>query len=548
MPDALRVKVIEECHSDGLRGHHGVMKTVWAIRQRYHFPRVRRAVSAYIDQCDQCIRAKAHEKPSLVPLHSLVSVTPFRAIAADLYSPGEALPSGHRYVLTIVDHASRWVQFHPLRTKLPAEVISTLCRCWLHYHGVPQFILTDRGSEFLGLFSTIAKILGMKHIRTTPYHPQSNGLCEVQHKTLTRELRIRSQRDGAPTWTDLLTEVQFAMNVCRADEPPYLSPFELVFGRAPRMSPSDVAFPTRVRKHTPTDAGLKKYHDRLVRGLQGMRFCAAENAIERKERQRAKHDVNRTAPNARVAKRGDLVFVSAPTRSMKKLRYQWSAAVHLVTKVREPTCEIKSLVSPAGKEGKKAPATTANLAKVISKGKPPPGFWLGARVRRRFSSGWFLGTVADVFEDDGHTLFQIAYDDCDSEDYDYGELVDRVCYHPGLDGGRDLFADTLPEVGSMILFSWDQAPRLGQVKEVHPGQRKPVTVQLWKPHRAAQSLDAAKYMPSLHGESPELVSLTVQQVRLDGLRVAPTGYLTPGSRVKVRSLLRSWAPRGTAGH
>ena len=32
--------------------------------------------------------------------------------------------------------------------------------------------------------STVCKLLGIKHIRTTPYHPQANGLCEVQHKVL----------------------------------------------------------------------------------------------------------------------------------------------------------------------------------------------------------------------------------------------------------------------------------------------------------------------------------------------------------------------------
>ena len=60
----------------------------------------------------------------------------------------------------------------------------------------------------------------------------------------------------------------------------------------------------------------------------------------------------------------------------------------------------------------------------------------------------------------------MSYDDCDGEDYDYGEVVDRVCYHPGLDRDQDMFHDDLPDADDVILFSWDQRPRLGKVTEL----------------------------------------------------------------------------------
>ena len=95
----------------------------------------------------------------------------------------------------------------------------------------------------------------------------------------------------------------------------------------------------------------------------------------------------------------------------------------------------------------------------------------------------------------------------------------------------------------MVLFSWEQEPRLGQVKELNPDHRKPITVQLWKPHRAAQSLDTAKYVPSHHGDAPELVTLTIRQIRIVDLKLADSGYLTASSRAKVREMLRTWCAR-----
>ena len=108
---------------------------------------------------------------------------------------------------------TRWVAFYPLKTKYSSEVASVLCRSWFHIHGIPELILSDRGKEFLGVVTAICEALQVHHIKTTPYHPQSNGLCESQHKALTYELRIRSNRPAAPAWADLLTEISFSMVV-----------------------------------------------------------------------------------------------------------------------------------------------------------------------------------------------------------------------------------------------------------------------------------------------------------------------------------------------
>ena len=143
-------------------------------------------------------------------------------------------------MLTVVCMCTRWVAFFPLKTKYSAEVISVLARFWFHVHGLPEIILSDRGKEFLRVVTAVCEALEIHHIRTIPYHPQSNGLCEAQHKTLTRELRVRSSRSAAVSWADLLTEISFSMVTTPAAVLDGLSPFNLVYGHKPRMSPKDV--------------------------------------------------------------------------------------------------------------------------------------------------------------------------------------------------------------------------------------------------------------------------------------------------------------------
>ena len=56
--------------------------------------------------------------------------------------------------------------------------------------GLPLQILTDRGTQFTsGLMKQLTFIIGIHHLRTTAYHPQSNGMLERLHATLEAMLR-----------------------------------------------------------------------------------------------------------------------------------------------------------------------------------------------------------------------------------------------------------------------------------------------------------------------------------------------------------------------
>ena len=65
--------------------------------------------------------------------------------------------------------------------------------------GVPDEILTDQGSNFMSaLLEEMYCLLHIKRIRTTPYHPQTDGLVERFNGTLKGMLRKfvnRSQKD-----------------------------------------------------------------------------------------------------------------------------------------------------------------------------------------------------------------------------------------------------------------------------------------------------------------------------------------------------------------
>ena len=144
--------------------------------------------------------------------------------------------------------------------------------------------MSDRGKEFMELLTTLCVAVEIKQIRTTPAHPQTNGLCEIQHKTLTRELHIRSTRDSTPQWTDLLPEIQFVMNVSvDVDILPGISPFQLVFGRRSRVSGKDITFPVKITPSYPVNKSHSGYVKDLCRRLQRLRLTTLDKPIGRKQ-------------------------------------------------------------------------------------------------------------------------------------------------------------------------------------------------------------------------------------------------------------------------
>nr|XP_029723307.1 uncharacterized protein LOC115264116 [Aedes albopictus] len=64
-------------------------------------------------------------------------------------------------------------------------IAEALVSGWIARFGVPAYVTTDQGRQFeSSLFSELTRMLGTTHLRTTAYHPQSNGIIERWHRTL----------------------------------------------------------------------------------------------------------------------------------------------------------------------------------------------------------------------------------------------------------------------------------------------------------------------------------------------------------------------------
>ena len=86
---------------------------------------------------------------------------------------------------------------------MSAETISkSILREWIAIFGCPSVITTDRDSQFqITLFDEFTKLLGVKHIKRTAYHPYANGLIERFHRQLKTAL---TANNNSRTWLENL--------------------------------------------------------------------------------------------------------------------------------------------------------------------------------------------------------------------------------------------------------------------------------------------------------------------------------------------------------
>lgn len=159
--------------------------------------------------------------------------TPFQKVAIDIIGPITPMSSaGNKYILTMVDMATRYPDAVALRAVGSQQVAEALVEMFTRY-GVPTEILSDRGTNFTSdLMKEVSRLLSMKDMLTTPYHPMCNGLVERFNGTIKQMLRKMCQ-ERPKDWDRYLPALPFAY---REDPQSSLkfSPFGLVYGRSMR--------------------------------------------------------------------------------------------------------------------------------------------------------------------------------------------------------------------------------------------------------------------------------------------------------------------------
>ena len=235
LPLKCRSTVLKLSHDIPAASHLGINKTKDRVLQRYYWPGVFRDVANHCRTCEVCQRAQGKRygaRAEMIPLSLIEKL--FQRIAMDIVGPLPRSNNGNKYILTICDYATRCPDTIPILNTEANAIAKDLVSVFVGV-GIPDEILTDQGSNLMSsLLQEMYLMLNISRLRTSPYHPQTDGLTERLNgalKSMIRKFTASNQKD----WDEHLPYLLFAYREVPQESTGF-SPFELLYGRRVRGS------------------------------------------------------------------------------------------------------------------------------------------------------------------------------------------------------------------------------------------------------------------------------------------------------------------------
>ena len=288
VPKSLRTKVLNLAHSIPWSGHLGQQKTLDRIATRFYWPGVYQEVVAFCRSCPTCQVTSRSKRGMKAPLVNLPIIDiPFTRIAMDVVGPLDNSRAGHRYILVICDYATRYPEAFPLRNTKSRQVANSLIQLFSRV-GIPREIITDQGTNFNSRFmKQVYSLLGIRGIRTTPYHPQTDGMVERFNQTLKAMLRKFVSDTGA-NWDQWLPYLLFAYREVSQASTSY-SPFELLYGRQVR-GPLDLLRDRWMGENPQPPTNIVDYVLKMRDKLEELSRLAHDNLAQGQSNQKTWYD------------------------------------------------------------------------------------------------------------------------------------------------------------------------------------------------------------------------------------------------------------------
>ena len=234
VPNDFRKEILKLGHDSIMAGHLGIKKTTDKIFTQFYWPGMHGEIERYCRSCDICQKTASRGRVNKVPLGTMpLMSTPFQMVAVDLI--GKIQPSserGHKYILVLVDYATRYPEATALK-HIDAESVAEALVDMYSRIGVPATLLSDMGTQFLAeVMGEVSRLLSIRRLTTTPYHPQCNGLVEKFNGTLKSMLK-KMCRECPRDWDRYISPLLFAYREAPQASLGF-SPFELLYGRTVR--------------------------------------------------------------------------------------------------------------------------------------------------------------------------------------------------------------------------------------------------------------------------------------------------------------------------
>ena len=205
-------------------------------------------------------------------------------------------------------------------------------------YSIPEQLHSDQGAQFKSqLISEVCKLLHIHKTRTTPYHPQCDGLVERFNRTLL-DMLATCTGDHPFDWEQHIRKVCMAYNSSVHASTGY-TPFYLMFGRQARL-PLDVMYGTP----GPIVQSPSEHASALKQQMTAAFTLVRRHQIAKHKRQKDFYDQK---VHGKPYEPGSVVWLHSPfvgRGKSRKLHHPWSGPYKVVKKLSEATYRIQKML------------------------------------------------------------------------------------------------------------------------------------------------------------------------------------------------------------
>ncbi|KRZ15916.1 KRAB-A domain-containing protein 2 [Trichinella zimbabwensis] len=156
-----------------------------------------------------------------------------------------------QYIMTYVNHFSKFCVLRPLKSKRAPEVASSHLDIFLNYFGAPAILQSDSGREFVNYI--IAELISLwseiAFVTVKPRHPQNQGGVERLNGIIQDKLAIWMKENNSKRWSMGLKFVQWQINIS-THATTKQNPFKVMFGEEPSAGLKSHLLPQSLLKET----------------------------------------------------------------------------------------------------------------------------------------------------------------------------------------------------------------------------------------------------------------------------------------------------------
>ena len=333
VPKSMILEVLNDAHDKSTAGHFGIRKTLWRVTKHFYWRGYIEDVRNYVKSCKPCQFRKTRTAvlegwQGSIPVGEDV----LRTMSVDLLGPLHFTDNDNKYIITVTDQVSKYAIAIPVNNTLEETIVEQLQIHVFFKFGPPDILISDQGTNLNGRLSKeMYAYWGINHIRTTPYHPQSNGQVENYNHTLAKALAIQIQK-FKDQWDKYVYPTTYAYNNT-INETTQFSPAELLFGLPP-----ETLLARQLKLGRPTNL------DELT--IQTKRELAKQRII--KSQQKNKRIVNRHRQPTKIQV-GDIVLITKKnlrTQKSGKLEDRWVGPYKVTAmEANQMNCKIRPLQS-----------------------------------------------------------------------------------------------------------------------------------------------------------------------------------------------------------